>query len=331
MAQTVGQVSRVKKFAAVFAFAEVVVKAIVANLNFVTVPPVNCMHRVIVTALGAPVAPRIRILPATFADHDFLTVPIVSVRHIVPVVQFTAFGTFTAIFLDAIRADVGIVNTAHIAARIIFVAVATEKIAVFQTVLADICVFAICVDDVSGGITATPAFVTRLPLFGVAPFAIKFFVNLVAATDAQTIGADLERLVIVKVILMDRDSCVELRIKPIFVSAETGTGVNLYSAFVSAIFFSPPEIGNPLKLGNFALNKVTIQIGISVMTASAAVRVVKSTLKQETVIRLIHEQLPCRFAIVECFGIIWVRRSEDNKSHVVAGITAAAAVVSKFD
>ena len=49
--------------------------------------------------------------------------------------------------------------------------------------------------------------------------------------------------------------------------------------FVAAVFFGLPEIRDAFKLGKFALNKV--------------------------VIKLVHEELPRSFAVVDSFGFIW--------------------------
>ena len=50
-------------------------------------------------------------------------------------------------------------------------------------------------------------------------------------------------------------------------------------------------------------------------------------MKQKPIKGLVHKQLPCRFAIVERFGLVRVGGSEDDKSHVVASVAGAPAVV----
>lgn len=91
---------------------------------------------------------------------------------------------------------------------------------------------------------------------------------------------------------MNTDSSVELRIKPIFVAAEAGSGVNVYPAFIAAIFFGLPKVGHVFEFGNFALDKVAIKVGVVVVSAYTAVGVIKPTLKQESVIGLVKEKLP---------------------------------------
>ena len=55
--------------------------------------------------------------------------------------------------------------------------------------------------------------------------------------------------------------------------------------------------------------------------------VVKAALKQESVVGLVHEQLPCRLAVIESFGLVGVGGREDDKRNLVACVTRAAAVV----
>ena len=59
---------------------------------------------------------------------------------------------------------------------------------------------------------------------------------------------------------MNTDSSVELRIEPIFVTAEASSGVNVYPAFIAAIFFGLPEVRNTFKFGNFALNQIAVKV-----------------------------------------------------------------------
>ena len=48
---------------------------------------------------------------------------------------------------------------------------------------------------------------------------------------------------------------------------------------------------------------------------------------QESVVRFVHEKLARSLAIVESFGLVRIGSSEDDKSHVVASIAGASAVV----
>ena len=115
--------------------------------------------------------------------------------------------------------------------------------------------------------------------------------------------------------------------KPVDITAKAVAANDLNAMFVVAIFFGLPKIGNLLKLGEFALNQIAIKFGFGLSTASATVRVIEPTLKQESVVRLIHEKLARGLAVVESFGIVRVGGSEDDESHVVAGVTGTATVV----
>ena len=115
--------------------------------------------------------------------------------------------------------------------------------------------------------------------------------------------------------------------RPIRIAAKTTAASDINVALVPAIFFSLPEIRNAFKLGKFTLNQVAIKIRFGLRTVRAAACVVKATLQKEPIVGLVHEKLARGLAIVERFGIIGVCRREDDKSHVVAGITATAAII----
>ena len=59
----------------------------------------------------------------------------------------------------------------------------------------------------------------------------------------------------------------------------------------------------------------------------AAVSVVKATLKQKPVVRLVNENLTRGLAIVERFGNGWIRSGEDDETVIVASVAGTAAVV----
>ena len=50
-------------------------------------------------------------------------------------------------------------------------------------------------------------------------------------------------------------------------------------------------------------------------------------MKQKPVEGLVHEELARSFSVVESFGLVRVRSSEDDKGHVIASITGAPTVV----
>ena len=115
--------------------------------------------------------------------------------------------------------------------------------------------------------------------------------------------------------------------KPVDVTAKAVAAHDLDSVFVAAVFFGHPEVRNALNLGNFTLNQITIKFGFGLSTTGAAISVIESTLKQKSVVRLVHEKLPCRLAVIERFRIVRVRGSENDESHVVARVAGTATVV----
>lgn len=128
-------------------------------------------------------------------------------------------------------------------------------------------------------------------------------------------------------VLTNGNFSVEVWMNPVRISAEAVPASDTNVMFVAAIFFSLPEIWNSFKLRKFTLNKVTIKFRFSLSPTGTAARVVKSTLKQKPVVRAIHEQLPCRLAVIERFRIVRVGGSEHDKGNIVASVTGAPTVV----
>ena len=128
-------------------------------------------------------------------------------------------------------------------------------------------------------------------------------------------------------VLTNRNFGVKVWMRPIRISAKTISASDVNIMFVATIFFGLPKIGDALKFGNFALNKVAIKLRFGLSATSAAVSVVEPTLKQKPVVGAIHEELTCSFSIVDRFGIIRIGSSEHDKSNVVAGIARAPTVV----
>lgn len=127
--------------------------------------------------------------------------------------------------------------------------------------------------------------------------------------------------------MADRNFGVEVRMRPVRIAAKAVPARDTNVVFVAAIFFGLPKIGDAFKLGKFALNKVAIKLGFGLRATSSAARVVKATLKQQPVERLVHEELPRRFAVVDSFRLVRVGGSENDESHIVASVAGATTVV----
>lgn len=128
-------------------------------------------------------------------------------------------------------------------------------------------------------------------------------------------------------VLTDRNFSIKIRVRPVSITAKAIAATNVNGMFVTAIFFSLPEVGHVFKLRKFTLNKVTIKFRFSLSPTGTAMRVVEPTLKQKPVVRFIHEELTCGLAIVERFGFIRVGGSKNDESHVVTSVTRAPTII----
>ena len=81
------------------------------------------------------------------------------------------------------------------------------------------------------------------------------------------------------------------RTRPVGITSKTVTASDVNVMFIPAIFFSKPEIGNALKFGKFSLNQIAIKFWLGLSPASAAMSIVKATLKQKPVVGLIYKKL----------------------------------------
>ena len=215
----------------------------------------------------------------------------------------------------------------HLAFIMVFLAVLTEAVIFVKAMVADLNALAVTVEDFPSFRAIILALLAELAAIVIAIVTEKFRRKFVGAGNTQSVGADIENLVVVLMVLTNGNFSVEVGVAPIRVSAETVAASDVNAMFVAAIFFSLPEIGHAFKFRNFALNKVAIKFRFSLSPTGTAMSVVKATLKQKPVVRAIHEQLPRSFSIVERFRLVGIGGSENNEGYVVASITGAPAVV----
>lgn len=129
----------------------------------------------------------------------------------------------------------------------------------------------------------------------------------------------------------DRNFSVEVRMYPITISAKAVTAGNMNAMFVTAVFFGHPEVRNALKFGNLPLNQIAIKFRLGLSPTGAAISVIEATLKKKSIEGFIHEKLTSGLAVIESFGLVRVRSSENDKGHVVASVAGAPAVVFAID
>jgi len=217
------------------------------------------VHGLIVAALAAMPAPFVIIVAAVIADHNLVTVLVVSVLHVTLVMKFAALGAFAAIFFEAVRADVGTVDARHVTARIVFVAMATKLIAVFKASVANVDAVAVFVDDVSCTVATTTTFVANFAISGIAVFAVKVFGNFFAAANAKTVDAHGKSFEVVKVTVVNGNRRSKVGERPILVTAVAVAGVDVNATAVVEVSIAVPNVGNSFKQGYFTLNDVEVK------------------------------------------------------------------------
>ena len=215
--------------------------------------------------------------------------------------------------------------------RAIFLATLAKAVVLVQAVGANINALTVAVNHVESFAAMFLALLTEFVFVRVATGTVETFGSFIAAGNAQAISTDLKRLEVVSMIGANRNFSIEVGVAPISIPAKALALAKVDAVFVAAIFFGLPEIGDAFKLGKFALNKVAIKLGFGLSPTSAAARVVKAALKQESVEGFVHEELPRSFTVVDSFGLVRVRGSENDEGHVVASIAGATTVIVTID
>ena len=284
--------------------------------------------RIVVEELFTFGAPTVIFIAAIIADVDAIAVGVDSERNFVSEEIFVALVAQQIFISKATGANIrAVMDHSHLAFVEILLAVFTKAIIFVQTTFADVNALAVPIDNVPCFRAIILTLVTEFATVVIAIVTEKPVRKFAGAGNTKSVGADIENLVVVLMVSANGNFCVKIGVAPVAISAKTTAASNMDSMFVIAIFFRFPEIGNLLQLGEFTLNQIAIKFRFSLSPTSAAARVVKPTLKQESVERFVHEQLPCRFAIVERFRIIRIGGSEDDEGNIVASVTGAPTVV----
>ena len=109
---------------------------------------------------------------------------------------------------------------------VIFAAVVALSIAVLQAGVADVDKLAVAVVDFGSFATMVTTAVADF-VFWIAGVAIEPFGNLFATANAEPVSADVERAIVVFVILPDRDFGAVGKFEPVSVAAEAITSVDI--------------------------------------------------------------------------------------------------------
>ena len=271
---------------------------------------------------------RVVIIAAVITNINVIAILVDSKRNFISEEIFVALCAKQIFVSKATRTDIGtVVDKSHPASVVIFMTMLAEAVIFVETTFADVYTLAVAINDFPSFGTIILALLAELAAIVIAIVTEKFGRNFVGAGNTQSVGANIENLVVVLMVLTNGNFSVEVWMNPVRISAEAVPASDTNVMFVAAIFFSLPEIWNSFKLRKFTLNKVTIKFRFSLSPTGTAARVVKSTLKQKPVVRFIHEELTCGLAIVERFGFIRVGGSKNDESHVVTSVTGAPTVV----
>ena len=268
------------------------------------------------------------IIAAVITNINIIAILVDSKRNFVGKEVFVAVVAKQVIVRKTTGANIGtVMDHSHLAFIMVFLAVLTEAVIFVKAMVADLNTFTVAVEYFSSFRSIIFTLLTEFAAIVIAIVTEKFRRNFVGAGNAKPVSPNFENLEIVLMVVANGNFGVEIRMRPVSITAKTVTARNVNAMFITAIFFSLPEIWNSFKLRKFTLNKVTIKFRFSLSPTGTAARVVKSTLKQKPVVRFIHEELTCGLAIVERFGFIRVGGSKNDESHVVTSVTSAPTII----
>ena len=268
------------------------------------------------------------IIAAVITNINIIAILVDSKRNFVGKEVFVALIAEQVFIRKATGANIGtVMDHSHLAFIMVFLAVLTEAVIFVKAMVADLDTFAVTVEDFPSFRRIIFAFLTEFAIIVVTVLAKELRIKFAGARNAKPVSPNFENLEIVLMVVANGNFGVEIRMRPVSITAKTVTARNVNAMFITAIFFSLPEIGHAFKLRKFTLNKVTIKFRFSLSPTGTAMRVVEATLKQKPVVRFIHEELTCGLAIVERFGFIRVGGSKNDESHVVTSVTSAPTII----
>lgn len=208
-------------------------------------------------ALGAL---RVIIVTARITNVDTIAVAIDSERNFISQKIFIAFVATQIFIRKAAGANIGaVVDNGHLIFVEVLFAMFTEAVILVQAMIADMNAFAIAVNDAPSFRAIVLALLAEFVFIILAIVAIETGRNFVSTGNAKAIGACLENLKVISMVLANGNFSVKVRVRPISIPAKAITASNVNIMFVAAVFFGFPKIRDALKLGKFALNKVTIK------------------------------------------------------------------------
>ena len=200
------------------------------------------------------------IIAAIVANKNVIVICVYSERNVIGRKILVALRAKQIFVVNATGANVGtVVDNGHLPFIEVFFTVFAKAVVLVQAMFTDVNALAVPIDDFPSFGAKILALLTELGSF-IAVVAEQFGRKFASTGNANTIGADLEDLEIIGMVLADRNLSVEVRVNPITIAAEAVPASDTNVMFVAAIFFRLPEIGDAFKLGKFALNKVAIKL-----------------------------------------------------------------------
>ena len=218
------------------------------------------VDRIIVEEAFALDALGVVIVAAIVANKNVIVVSVDSEGNVIGGEIFVAFRAKQVFVVKATGANVGaVVNHSHLAFIEVFFAMLAKAVVLVQAMFTDVNALAVPINDFPSFGAKILALLTEFGSF-VAVIAEKFVRKFAGAGNAKSIGADLEDLEVVGMVLANGNFSVEVWMNPVRISAEAVPARDTNVMLVAAVFFGFPEIGDAFKLGQFTLNKVAIKL-----------------------------------------------------------------------
>ena len=205
-------------------------------------------------------APTVIFVTAVIANVDSIAVSVDSERNFIGEKIFVALIAKQVFIVEAAGADVrAVVNNGHLPFVKVLFAVLAKAIVLVQAVVADLNALAVTIDNLPRLGAKVLALLAEFFFIKVAVVADKSVGKFTGAGNAKPVSPYPENLAVMSAVLTDRNFGVEFRMRPIDITAKAVDARDLNSVFVAAVFFGLPEIGNAFKLGEFALNQISIK------------------------------------------------------------------------
>ena len=205
-------------------------------------------------------APTVVFVAAVVANVDAIAVGVDSEGNFIGEEIFIALVAQQVLVVKTAGTNIGaVVNNGHLAFVEVIFAVLAKAIVLVQAVVADLNALAVTIDNLPRLGAKVLALLAEFFFIRVAVVADEPVGKFAGTRNAQPVSPDLENLEVMSVVLANGNFGVEFGMNPVDITAEAVAAHDLNTVFVAAVFFGLPEIGNAFKLGEFALNQISIK------------------------------------------------------------------------